>query len=64
MPLLWHNSSTVASTKPTAYIMDWALILEAIIYLSYIGCQMDVCPEKSLLTTKLKLSMSSAAENA
>ncbi|KAK9528086.1 hypothetical protein VZT92_014580 [Zoarces viviparus] len=41
-----HHSSTVASTKPPAYIMDWPLILEAIIYLSHIGCQMDVCPEK------------------
>lgn len=44
----WHNSSTVASTKPTAYIMDWALILGAIIYLSHIRCQMDVCPEKKV----------------
>lgn len=57
----------VASTKPTAYIMDWALILEAIIYLSHIGCQMDVCwgkkkQKKSLLTTELKRSMSGAAE--
>lgn len=60
----------VASTKPTAYNVDWALILEAIIYLSHIGCQMDVCLEKkkkkSLLTTKLKRSnsKSSAAEKA
>lgn len=61
----------VASTKPTACIMDWALILEAIIYLSHIGCQMDVCPgkkkkkrEKSLLTTKLKRNESGAAEEA
>lgn len=47
MPLFEHNSSMVASTKPTAYIMDWALILEAIIYLSHIGCQMDACLEKN-----------------
>lgn len=62
----WHNSSMVASTKPTAYNVDWALILGAIIYLSHIGCQMDACPEKSLLTTKLKRSNSesSAAEKA
>lgn len=65
-PLFEHNSSMVASTKPTADIMDWALILEAIIYLSHIGCQMDVCLEKKqkqikkerLLTTKLRTSES------
>lgn len=54
----------VVSSKPTAYIMDWALILAAIIYLYHIGCQMDMCPEKSLLTTKLRRSKSGAAEKA
>lgn len=51
MPLFepwWQSSSTVASTKPTVYIMDWALILDAIIYLSHIGCQMDVRPGKKV----------------
>lgn len=33
--------------------MDWALILEAIIYLSHIGCQMDVCPGKKIQKKKV-----------
>lgn len=49
-----HNSSMVASTKPTAYIMDWELILEAIIYLSHIRCQMDVCPGKEMKSADYK----------
>lgn len=63
MPLFEHNSSMVASTKPTADIMDWALILEAIIYLSHIGCQMDVCLEKKQKQIKKEKAADYKAED-
>lgn len=45
--LWWLYSGTTANTQPKAYIMDWALILEGIIYLIFIEGQMDLFPGKS-----------------